>query len=222
MRTFICSVCGFKYEEAIGIPQAGIAAGTKWEDLPENWVCPLCGAAKSEFKEVGGAPAAVVQPIPMAEESAADLHELSALELSALCSNLARGCEKQYKGEEAALFTELSKHFKSISAPAKNAETGKLLSLIQSDLETAFPAANHAAKGDGDRGAQRALVWSEKVTRILNSLLARYEKEGESMLANTNVYVCTICGFVYIGDQPPELCPVCKVPAWKFEKVEGR
>ncbi|MEG1471763.1 MAG: rubredoxin, partial [Clostridia bacterium] len=53
-------------------------------------------------------------------------------------------------------------------------------------------------------------------------LLARYEKEGESMLANTNVYVCTICGFVYIGDQPPELCPVCKVPAWKFEKVEGR
>ena len=34
--------------------------------------------------------------------------------------------------------------------------------------------------------------------------------------------VCTVCGFVYVGDVAPELCPVCKVPSWKFEKVEGR
>jgi Fe-S-cluster-containing hydrogenase component 2 len=33
--------------------------------------------------------------------------------------------------------------------------------------------------------------------------------------------VCTICGFVFVGDNPPELCPVCKVPNWKFEKVGG-
>ena len=93
---------------------------------------------------------------------------------------------------------------------------------IEKDLEENFPSANEAAAGDKDRGAMRALVWSEKVTRILKSLLSRYEKEGDAMLENTGVYVCTICGFVFIGDNPPEICPVCKVPGWKFEKMEGR
>ncbi|HAA38123.1 MAG TPA: rubredoxin, partial [Firmicutes bacterium] len=67
-----------------------------------------------------------------------------------------------------------------------------------------------------------ALTWSEKVTRILKSLLHRYQKEGDALLENTGVYVCTICGFIYIGDELPEVCPVCKVATWKFEKVEGR
>ena len=47
-------------------------------------------------------------------------------------------------------------------------------------------------------------------------------REGESFLKDTQIWVCTVCGFVYVGDQAPELCPVCKVPAWKFEKVERR
>ena len=51
MKTYVCSVCGYVYEEAAGIPEDGIAAGTKWADLPESWVCPVCGAAKSEFEE---------------------------------------------------------------------------------------------------------------------------------------------------------------------------
>jgi rubrerythrin len=42
------------------------------------------------------------------------------------------------------------------------------------------------------------------------------------MLENTGVHVCSICGFVYIGDAPPQLCPVCKVPNWKFDKIERR
>ena len=66
------------------------------------------------------------------------------------------------------------------------------------------------------------MVWSEKVTRMLQSLLSRYQIEGEKMLENTGVYVCTVCGFVYVGKEPPKLCPVCKVPDWKFERVEGR
>ena len=41
------------------------------------------------------------------------------------------------------------------------------------------------------------------------------------MLEGTGVYVCTICGFVFLDDEPPAMCPVCKVPSWKFEKVEG-
>lgn len=49
MKKYICSICGYIYDEAAGIPDAGIAPGTKWEELPEDWVCPLCGAARSEF-----------------------------------------------------------------------------------------------------------------------------------------------------------------------------
>ena len=70
-----------------------------------------------------------------------------------------------------------------------------------------------------DRGAKRALVWSEKVTRILNSILTRYKEEGNKMLENTNVYVCEICGFVYIGDEPMDICPVCKVPKLKIHQI---
>ena len=96
------------------------------------------------------------------------------------------------------------------------------MDLIEGDLSVGFVNANAEAANAKDRGALRALVWSEKVTRILKSLLTRYQKEGDAILANTGVYVCTICGFVYIGDTPPDVCPVCKVPNWKFEKVEGR
>ena len=51
MKKYVCSVCGYIYDEAEGIPDDGIAPGTKWVDLPEDWVCPRCGAAKSEFEE---------------------------------------------------------------------------------------------------------------------------------------------------------------------------
>ena len=51
MKTYVCSVCGYVYDEAAGIPEDGIAPGTKWADLPETWVCPVCGAEKSEFEE---------------------------------------------------------------------------------------------------------------------------------------------------------------------------
>ena len=89
-------------------------------------------------------------------------------------------------------------------------------------MKEGFPNANAIASNEKDRGAMRALVWSEKVTRILNSILSRYEKEGDALLDNTGVYVCTICGYVYIGNTIPDICPVCKVPNWKFEKIEGR
>ncbi len=223
MGKYVCSICGYIYDESKGDPESGISPGTAWEDLPEDWVCPLCGATKSEFKKQGEPTTPMDKKPPLTvDSSTTDSKELSPLELSALCSNLARGCEKQYKPEEAALFTELAKYFKGVSTPAKDSNFDRLITLIEKDLEKGFPNANAVASAAKDRGALRALVWSEKVTRILKSLLSRYQKVGEVMLENTGVYVCTICGFVYIGDNLPEICPVCKVPNWKFEKVEGR
>ena len=46
---YVCDVCGYVYDETVGDPDNGIAAGTKWEDLPEDFVCPLCGVGKDQF-----------------------------------------------------------------------------------------------------------------------------------------------------------------------------
>jgi len=52
MKKYECSVCGYIYDPAEGDPENGISAGTAFEDLPDDWVCPICGASKDEFREV--------------------------------------------------------------------------------------------------------------------------------------------------------------------------
>lgn len=58
MKKWICSTCGFEYDEAKGIPEEGIAPGTRWEDVPESWHCADCGASKADFAMVEVAAAA--------------------------------------------------------------------------------------------------------------------------------------------------------------------
>ena len=50
MRDFQCMVCGFVYDESEGIPEMGIAPGTKWEDIPGSFICPVCATSKSAFR----------------------------------------------------------------------------------------------------------------------------------------------------------------------------
>ncbi len=52
MAKYQCSVCGYIYEPELGDPDGDIAAGTPFAELPEDWVCPVCGAAKSEFEKL--------------------------------------------------------------------------------------------------------------------------------------------------------------------------
>jgi rubredoxin len=52
MSKYKCQVCGYIYDPAKGDPDNGVKAGTKFEDLPVEWVCPLCGAAKDEFEKI--------------------------------------------------------------------------------------------------------------------------------------------------------------------------
>ncbi|EOS77618.1 MAG: rubredoxin [Lachnospiraceae bacterium] len=49
---YVCDVCGWEYDEEKGFPEASIAPGTKWEDVPEDFVCPLCFVGKEQFSEV--------------------------------------------------------------------------------------------------------------------------------------------------------------------------
>ncbi len=50
MAKYECLVCGWVYDEEKGDPDSGVAAGTKWDDLPDDWVCPMCGASKEDFE----------------------------------------------------------------------------------------------------------------------------------------------------------------------------
>lgn len=207
---YVCQICGYVYDEA--------KEKVPFDRLPADWKCPLCGAEKKNFRPAAGeekkaAPAAV--PLN------AGTGDFSAGRLAAIFSNLARGCEKQYKAKEAALFGELADYF-TAAVPENHGESlEKLAADLKKDAED-YAGIRAVVDADGDRGAARVCVWGEKVTRMLESLVSRYLEEGEKMLQGTCVWVCTTCGFVYIGDKPPERCPVCKVPDWKFEKVEGR
>ena len=51
MKKFVCTVCGYVYDPEVGDPENDIAPGTPFEQLPEDWVCPLCGVGKEDFKE---------------------------------------------------------------------------------------------------------------------------------------------------------------------------
>lgn len=51
MKKYVCDVCGWVYDEETGYPEGGIEAGTKFEDLPDDFACPLCGVDKDNFSE---------------------------------------------------------------------------------------------------------------------------------------------------------------------------
>ena len=51
MAKFVCAICGYVYDPAEGCPDQGIAPGTPWEDVPDDFVCPICGVGKDQFEE---------------------------------------------------------------------------------------------------------------------------------------------------------------------------
>lgn len=52
MKKWECIICGFIYDEAAGLPEEGIAPGTSWNDVPDDWECPECGVGKADFEMV--------------------------------------------------------------------------------------------------------------------------------------------------------------------------
>lgn len=224
MRRFVCSICGYIYDESTGILGKGIVSGTKWEDIPDSFVCPVCGAPKAVFnlyKEKSEVPMSTLTNVN--NRHVERLRELSFGEMSAICSSLAKGCEKQRLTTEAEAFNKLANYFKSKTVITVQVKTlDKIVNMLDDDMTKGFVAANVAAQTNVDRGALRSLVWSEKVSTIMKALLTRFTKEGNVILENTKIGVCDICGFIYIGDVPPEICPVCKVPNFKIIEVERR
>ena len=199
---YICPVCGYVYDEAV--------QGAKWSELPADWECPVCGAPKSVF---------VPEPEEQAKNDSVPM-PVSVGELAAVCANLARGCEKMYMGEECELFLQLSRHYLSLVPPAQG-DVAALSKAVASAAQKQFALSKATAENAGDRGAQRAIVWGERVNFVLRSLIEKYEAEGYAALTADRIWVCSVCGFIYIGEVPPAVCPVCKVPSFKFEKGEA-
>ena len=52
MSKYVCKICGYIYDPEVGDPDGGIAPGTAFEDIPEDWVCPVCGVGKDMFSPV--------------------------------------------------------------------------------------------------------------------------------------------------------------------------
>ncbi len=52
MVEYVCDVCGYEYDPVLGDPDSGIPPETAFEDLPHDWICPLCGVTKKEFEKI--------------------------------------------------------------------------------------------------------------------------------------------------------------------------
>ena len=211
MKKYRCTICGYIYDEA--------KEKVKFVDLPDDWKCPLCGAPKSLFEEVKEEKEEIKEEpkVQIIEEVDDDLRELSNYEISLICSNLARGCEKQYLEEEKDLFRELSKYYEGLEDD-KAGNLDDVINMIDSDINNFSKAMEVFSKYD-DRGAKRVVNWANKSTNIMKVVIDTYKEKGIDYIKNTKIWVCDICGFVYIGDNPPKVCPVCKVPSLKILEV---
>ena len=210
MKKYRCIICGYIYDEA--------KEKVKFEDLPDDWTCPLCGSPKSAFEEVIESPQKEEESIEEQQEIEEDLRSLTNEEITYICSNLAKACEKEYKEEEQNLFVELATYFeektKEVSGTIE--EIKEANKQEQKDIEQAMEIADK----NSDCGAKRVLTWANKTSNMMKIILENYETKGLDYIKNTKIWVCDICGFIYIGEEPPKVCPVCKVPSFKILEVK--
>ena len=214
MKKYRCTICGYIYDEAV--------EKVKFVDLPADWKCPLCGAPKEMFEEIieeekeEETKDNLTNVVNSEEEE--DLRLLSNYEISLICSNLAKGCEKQYLEEEEHLFKELASYYES-KEDSNNGTFNDVLDKVNNDLNE-LSSAMDIASSVGDRGAKRVITWSLKTSNVIKYIIENYQKNGVNYLKNTKIWVCDICGFVYIGNEAPSVCPICKVPSLKILEVK--
>ena len=215
MKKYQCSICGYIYDEE--------KEGVRFSDLPDDWKCPLCGAPKDMFVEIAEENSNVKEESKtevndnIIEESE-DLRELSNAEIAYICSNLAKSCEKQYLENEQKMFQELYEYFNK-KVVAKEGNIDNVFEKIDTDMNM-FTEANKITVELKDSGAKRVITWASKTSNLIKTILNKYQNSGVDYIKNTKIWVCDICGFIYVGDEPPKVCPICKVPNFKIMEVK--
>lgn len=215
MKKYQCSICGYIYDEE--------KEGVKFSDLPDDWKCPLCGAPKDMFVEIVEENSNVKEESKIEVndsiiEESEDLRELSDSEIAYICSNLAKACEKQYLENEQKMFQDLYEYFDK-KIVAKEGNINDVSEKIDNDINM-FNEASKVADEVNDSGAKRVITWATKTSNIIKNVLSKYQNNGVDYIKNTKIWVCDICGFVYIGNEPPKICPICKVPNFKILEVK--
>lgn len=137
--------------------------------------------------------------------------------LTAVFSNLAKAAVKQQKYEVSELLAQLASEY----APSEDSSGSleRLREMLAGDIDSEYPGVFDKGRELGDRGALRAATWGEKVTKAQRGLVDRYGSKGESLLEDKQIFVCEACGFLFLGDQAPDICPVCKAPSLRFAAV---
>ncbi len=139
-------------------------------------------------------------------------------------SNYASLATKALRPKLAASFGGVAKALESriknqLPATTAVADKAQLLAradaLVKDCVATGYPGLKEAA--GANRGALRAFTWGNKVATILKSVISRVGSKGDAVLAEgQSFYVCDACGFIFIGSEPPAICPVCKAPPERF------
>ena len=208
MKKYRCIICGYIYDEE--------KEGVKFSDLPDDWKCPLCGSSKDLFEEIKEE--VKINTTEIEDDNEKDLRSLTNSEIAYICSNLKKSCDKQYLEEESNLFNELYIYFKS-KINNEDGNIDDIISLYKDDLTMLNNAMDISSKYN-DRGAKRVINWALKSTNLVNSIIKTYKEKGMSYIKNSKIWVCDICGFIYIGETPLTVCPICKVPSIKILEVE--
>lgn len=136
-------------------------------------VYPICQAGKNALvidNQIPWVPSPVDPNLPK---------DLTPEQLIPLLSNLAKGCEKQYRTNKKELFQSLSDYYDGITTSIPTNGYADLNALIDEDIEINLQGALESAKSFGDQGAVRALAWNTKVSLMIRSLLKTKDEQME-------------------------------------------
>jgi rubrerythrin len=137
---------------------------------------------------------------------------------AAVLSNLSKAAEKQRLPEASGLLSELAARYPLEAEGAP--DLAFVRDQLARDAESGYAAVRESATAVADRGALRAVTWGEKVTKTQKALADRYLAKGEELLEGKDLWVCESCGFIFLGEEAPDICPVCKAPSLRFGKVK--
>lgn len=137
--------------------------------------------------------------------------------LPAVLSNLAKAAEKQQEAATGELLGRLAELVNDNDTAA--GEISAIREQIVADGEAGYPGIRERGERDADRGVLRAAKWGEKVNTSQRALIDRFDSKGDDLLDGKSLYVCEACGFIFVGVDPPPVCPVCKAPSGRFSEI---